>query len=310
MVLAEVVEEVGGAFLHHRVFVEAADLQGVNRRRRAREAGVTLRLVAEAAGALVLAALHVGDRLVNGALGHFEAAVLRRADGDERQHGHGDVGVLRDGPVAPAAFVAGLGGLRADDDLHRLVELGPHGRGLGLAVKLGERDGGDAVGIHVLAVAPHVVEAVGADGVEEVVHPGGDVLAVFALAGEVAGGLEGHEGVAGHRDLTFGFLAAETPRAGGLLLRSEILEAALDDRLGFGVHDDGVLGTRGGAGGSGGEGGLRQCAEAEGGERGLEELFHGNFSRSSRRWKWTASSGKDGVEPCSPCRPAKSVLPA
>ena len=107
--------------------------------------------------------------------------------------------------------------------------------------------------------------AIFADGAQEVVDAVGDVFAVFAFAGELAAGEEGHEGVTCHGD---GMFAAGGPGAGRGLLAGEVLEGALENLFGVGIDGDFV--TLGGSGGWGGKSGGFGLGEG-GGEGGGED---------------------------------------
>lgn len=241
LAVAGFLEEVGGAFFDHGVFVEAADLEGVDGGGGAGEAGAFVAgLVGETATAFVVAGFDIFDGAIDGLLGDVEAGVFGGAERDDLQHGDGDVSVFGLWGVAPAAFAV----LRGDDEFDGRLEFFFDLGVVGLAVDFGEGDGGDAVAVHVGVFAAGVDVlaidvAVGAGAAEEVVDAVGDVLAVFALAREMASGEEGHDGVTGHGD---GMLAVACgPGAVGFLLRGHVLEGGLDDFFGFGIDDDAVL---------------------------------------------------------------------
>ena len=126
--------------------------------------------------------------------------------------------------------------MAGDDELNSFLELGANDRRFGLAVEFAKRNGGHAVAVHILAAGMLSINAARADLVEQIIHPLGDVLAVRAFAGKVAGGLEGDEDITGDRHGMTCFLATATPRAIRLLLTGHILERALDDFFRGGRH--------------------------------------------------------------------------
>ena len=77
LIIARNPQEILGSGFHLRVVIEPTDLQRVDRRSRSCVAGFSLRLITEASALLVIAALHVSHRVVDGLLGHVEPAVLR-----------------------------------------------------------------------------------------------------------------------------------------------------------------------------------------------------------------------------------------
>ena len=110
-VLLEVVEATikGGAFVDTRI-EEACDSRGRTGPRRAAK----ILHVAEAT-VRVLARTHIANRIVDRRLRHLDAGVARAAKRHHLTDRDGDVGVVRDRVVAPAALVV----LAPDDQLHR-----------------------------------------------------------------------------------------------------------------------------------------------------------------------------------------------
>ena len=113
-ILLEVVKATidGGAFVDAGI-EETRDSRGRARPRRAAE----ILHVAEATVG-VLARTHVANRIINRRLRHLDAGVARTAKRHHLTDRDGDVGVVRDRVVAPAALVV----LAANDQLHRAHE--------------------------------------------------------------------------------------------------------------------------------------------------------------------------------------------
>ena len=130
--------------------------------------------------------LHIVDGPIEGRLGHFQPGVFCGAQGDDLQHRHGNVRIAGDGPIAPAPFLT----LRSNDQFDDPLEFRPHGRRAGRAIEFGQRDGGDAMAIHVLAVVAITHQAVGRGIVEQVLQAGGDILPELPFPRQLAGGLK------------------------------------------------------------------------------------------------------------------------
>ena len=107
-------------------------------------------LVSEAAVG-VLALANIVHGLVDGFLGHLDAGVAGRAQGHDLADGDGNIGVVGDGVVAPAALVV-LGTLdeRAGLDERFMDASGERSLAAagGHAVHLAEEERGEAVAVH------------------------------------------------------------------------------------------------------------------------------------------------------------------
>ena len=179
------------------------------------------------------------DRLVDGRLRHVEAGVFRRAQRDNLEDRHGNVGVARKRFVAPAALLV----LRADDELDGAFELGADLRRARLAIQLRKGDGGDAVAVHVIVALRVAISAVRLELIEEKLHSQRHVFAVFALLGKVPGREKSHEHITGHRDsmLHVARTRVRRPAAAAVLAGGEIFQRAVDRRFRLGIDDDSVL---------------------------------------------------------------------
>ena len=238
-------EKVFAGGLHERVFVVAADLQRIDRSRRPRKTRARLPGLIREAAARHRAAPHVIHRVINRLLRHVEARVFRRTQRDDLQDRHGNVRIAGPRLVAPAAPVAVALALCGDDEPDRALQFFADDRIARLPVQLAERDGRDAVVVHVFRSVHAAVLAVRADAIEQEFQPAFHLLRVIAFLGQVARRHECEEHVARHGH---GMLAALgltcVPRAVHVLLRRQPSQRAAQNFLCRRIHDDCVLRRR------------------------------------------------------------------
>ena len=177
----------------------------------------------------MLAGLHVLHRVVDGPLRHVEPAIFRGSQRHHLQHGHRNVRVAGHWPVAPAALAV----LRRDDEPDDLFQLGPDRRRARLAVEFGQGNRRDAMAIHVLAAVAIGEQPLRGDLVEQVMHPGRDVLAKLAFAGQLACRLQRHQRVARDGHAVALLVTGRTPGPVGQLFRRQPFQRPFDDRFGL-----------------------------------------------------------------------------
>ena len=105
---------------------------------------------------------HVFHGVINGALRHIDPGILCGPQGHHLQYGYRDIRVTYHRTIPPSALVV----LAGVDLFDGAIELASNGRRTGLPVQFRQRDGGNAVRVHILTARAITIYTIGADLIE------------------------------------------------------------------------------------------------------------------------------------------------